>query len=993
MRRLIRSLASLKLTVTLLALSMVLIFLGTIAQTRLGVWQAVEVYFRSGIAWVDPSLFLPVREGSTLDSSSLRIPIPGGLGIAAVMIVNLLAAHVIKFKSTRQRIGVLGLHAGLVVLLAGEFVTGFMADEGMMSIDEGGRTSFIEDIRTAELAIVDHSAPDTDRVVVVPQAILAHAARDRGVVSHPDLPFEVRVDQWLPNAALFMGPGAGTATAGVGLEAHAVERPQVAGVESSEADLPAAYVTLLRSGREVGTWLVSASLTAPQAVRLADEAYALALRFKRTYLPYTLELIDFRHDVFTGTTIPKNFSSDVRVIDPAHETDREARIWMNNPLRYAGRTFYQASYKPDGSGTVLQVVQNPGWLMPYIACAMVGGGMLLHFVQSLVGFLRNRAKRAAARPGTPLAPRNDPEAAPPLSVAVVKAPRRKPLWPWAVGLCGILIACSAALRPVPSSEYDLAAFGLIPVSAGGRIKPLDTAARSMLMVAGGRQQVSTDDGTVPATRYLLDLIAKPELVAPLPAIRVDHPDVLAMLGLTPQDSGRIGLDKIEPHWVTINQQAERAKAVPARQRDGFQRAILQLHDRVGTIASHARLREPYLVPPTDPHAPWRSFNEAFLAEQQPDPTGTRVPDPAVAHLIAMFTAANSGNAAGFNAALASYTELLQRSMPDVMAKSRLEVLFNRASLFTGATAVYVLAFVGVCASFLLRSGNPAQRLPDILRVGSFSLLTAAVIVHTVALVVRMYLQERPPVTNLYSSAIFVGWAAALCGLFIERLFPLGVATLGSTVVGAATLVIAHNLGNDGDTMEMMQAVLDSNFWLATHVITITLGYSATFLAGTLGIIHILGGTLTNAITRERESALSRMTYGVVCFAMLLSFVGTVLGGIWADQSWGRFWGWDPKENGAALVVLINAIILHARWGGLVKARGIAVLAVAGNIVTAWSWFGTNMLGVGLHAYGFMDSAGTWLAGFVASQLAIMALGMLIRPRPARNTPALAHHTP
>ena len=208
------------------------------------------------------------------------------------------------------------------------------------------------------------------------------------------------------------------------------------------------------------------------------------------------------------------------------------------------------------------------------------------------------------------------------------------------------------------------------------------------------------------------------------------------------------------------------------------------------------------------------------------------------------------------------------------------------------------------------------------------------------------------------------------------MYPLGVAVLGSATIGAGTLIVAHNLGNDGDTMQMMQAVLDSNFWLATHVIAITLGYSATFLAGVIASVYLLGRVATTAVTPERERAMIRMVYGVVWFAMLLSFVGTVLGGIWADQSWGRFWGWDPKENGAALVVLINAIILHARWGGMIRARGIAVLAVSGNIVTIWSWFGTNMLGVGLHAYGFMTSGPAWLTLFVATQLAIMAMAAL-----------------
>jgi ABC-type transport system involved in cytochrome c biogenesis permease subunit len=119
-----------------------------------------------------------------------------------------------------------------------------------------------------------------------------------------------------------------------------------------------------------------------------------------------------------------------------------------------------------------------------------------------------------------------------------------------------------------------------------------------------------------------------------------------------------------------------------------------------------------------------------------------------------------------------------------------------------------------------------------------------------------------------------------------------------------------------------------------------------------------------------------MMYGVICFATLLSFTGTVLGGIWADQSWGRFWGWDPKENGAVLIVLWNAIVLHARWAGLARARGVAALAVVGNIVTAWSWFGTNMMGVGLHSYGFMDSAVWWLSGFIASQLTIIGIACI-----------------
>jgi len=182
-------------------------------------------------------------------------------------------------------------------------------------------------------------------------------------------------------------------------------------------------------------------------------------------------------------------------------------------------------------------------------------------------------------------------------------------------------------------------------------------------------------------------------------------------------------------------------------------------------------------------------------------------------------------------------------------------------------------------------------------------------------------------------------------------------------------------------MEMMRAVLDTNFWLATHVVVVTLGYASTFMAGFLAITYILLGLFTPLLRQkvgllELGKVLTKMVYAIVCFATLFSFVGTVLGGIWADQSWGRFWGWDPKENGALLIVIWNAIILHARWGGLVRDRGIMVLAVFGNIVTSFSWFGVNMLGIGLHSYGFMDAAFNWLMMFIGTQVTIIILGLL-----------------
>jgi ABC-type transport system involved in cytochrome c biogenesis permease subunit len=268
------------------------------------------------------------------------------------------------------------------------------------------------------------------------------------------------------------------------------------------------------------------------------------------------------------------------------------------------------------------------------------------------------------------------------------------------------------------------------------------------------------------------------------------------------------------------------------------------------------------------------------------------------------------------------------------------------------------------------------KFPETLARSAYYLLGLGFVLMTAGIGTRMWLEGRPPVTNLYSSALFVAWGSVGLCLILEKIHPRGLASAVGGIIGFSGLIIAHHLSLSGDTLEMMRAVLDSNFWLATHVVIITIGYSATYLAGFLAALYILRGFFTTSLDRETSIAIERMVYGITCFATLFSLVGTILGGIWADQSWGRFWGWDPKENGALIIVLWNALILHVRWGKLATARGIMALAVFGNIVTSWSWFGTNLLGVGLHSYGFTDRGFWALVLFAASQLVLIALAAI-----------------
>src|SRR6185437_11565515 len=243
------------------------------------------------------------------------------------------------------------------------------------------------------------------------------------------------------------------------------------------------------------------------------------------------------------------------------------------------------------------------------------------------------------------------------------------------------------------------------------------------------------------------------------------------------------------------------------------------------------------------------------------------------------------------------------------------------------------------------------------------LLMLSVLVTMTGIIFRMVLIGRPPVINLYSSATFIAWGAPVLGLILERFWRNSIGVVVGSVISGMCLIVAHYLSLERDTLEMLRAVLDTNFWLATHVVIVTLGYASTFVAGFLGIVYVVLGFFTDRLPKVLSpdgaaaanptkgdsfgKTLTRMIYGIVCFATLFSFVGTVLGGLWADYSWGRFWGWDPKENGALIIVLWNALILHLRWGGMIRERGLATSAVIGNIVTSWSWFGVNMLGIGL----------------------------------------------
>jgi len=374
---LINFFSSLRLTVVCLGIGLVLVFCGTLAQVDLGLYKAQNEYFRSFVVFWGP-------KGATW-----RIPVlPGGYLVGGVLLLNLIASHFRRFRFSRDKVGIWMVHVGLILLLLGQLLTDVLARESSLHLREGEARNYSEADRQCELAVIDTTQSDADTVVAIPQGRLMN----EGEIQNDALPFVVRVNRFYVNSQLAdrgndtNAPVAASQGLGPGLVVK--DLPRV--TEMDRRDVPSAVVEILTPQGSLGTWLVSEYLDRPQSFSYDHRSYDLVLRPLRYYKPFSIRLQQFRHDVYPGTDIPKNFSSRVLLQRADTGESREVLIYMNNPLRYAGETFYQASFDTDNHGSILQVVHNPSWLTPYFACVLVGTGLLLHFVMHLFGFTFRR---------------------------------------------------------------------------------------------------------------------------------------------------------------------------------------------------------------------------------------------------------------------------------------------------------------------------------------------------------------------------------------------------------------------------------------------------------------------------------------------------------------------------------------------------------------------------------------------------------------------------
>lgn len=973
-----------------------------------------------------------------LSGDKYRIPDPGlrivwQLSKSLIVSMVMLAGLILLFGA---RGGNVLIHLGIGLLMLGQFVFGDRQREERISLYEGERTSVAVQTDIVELAVIDTSPADKNRVVAFDDPLILSALRNKKPLSDEALPFEIRIEKWMSNSDMVTrrenAQAAKDAEGALGLppEVALVEAGKSGGAKS-EMNFASAYVSIREkeTSKELGRYALTQFFNDPSvrpkpllpSLESGGRTFELALRFRRNIKPFSFELQDVVLEQYTGTAIPKDYSSYVRILDPSGATLQEGRIWMNSPMRFRGETYYQSQYTSAAQSplrveqTVLQVVTNAGWLIPYVSCVLVGLGMLAHFSITLTRFASRYDRQAFAMP------------------------EKMPVsWPAVVLPLGLILGllAYASMPPKPSKDkIDWYSVGQLPVQHEGRIKPLSSVGAQILkalsnkpyaLAPKSKDSQSASDSEKPkkltSSEWLMGVMVHEPWILDAPLVRIDSQALLDELGIKRDKSNCYPANQI---MQALDGKQEKTEQILARDEKDWsfdEKQFMKLQskmnillgiwnayepidvilkeaaeqperlamviERLKPLIESLRIKgPPAIIPPKDipqtldpkqPPPRWDAYAPAFYEViSKFDSKNLDNPTSRFREMARLFRE-GSTKSREINAAVKDYAQLMEDKYQAVskVSKARFESWYEYFNPIGWSYGLYIVAGLLCLSGLTVRS--------EAIRQAAFWVCVITLGLHTLAIASRIYISERPPVVSLYSAAVFIGWAIVLACVVAEGLFPISISLLVASVAGYLSLQVAYGL-DIGDSMPVLQAVLDTQFWLSTHVISVSLGYSATFLAGFLGIgiviLSLVGSFASGSIAlpkiRSTIDMLYRICYGVVCFGIFFSFVGTVLGGLWGDDSWGRFWGWDPKENGALMIVLWNALLLHAKWDRLVGSLGFATLAIAGNIITAWSMFGTNILGIGLHAYGGETGESLKIMGaFTFSQLVLIGLGVV-----------------
>jgi len=760
--------------------------------------------------------------------------------------------------------------------------------------------------------------------------------------------------------------------------------------KSADKSEPAALIEIRAGGRTEQVWLRrNDPVHGRRTIETPAGAMVLNYEYGKLPLGFSLTLLDFRRDTNPGDAGNASFASRVQVSDPIRGEDREAAISMNEPLTQGKYTFYQSGFDQAGHGkekSSFSVAHDPGRFLKYSGSLMICLGIAIMFYMRAYFF---QPRRKSARSVS-------------ASLAVVRS-----------SLIFAIVAATCLGTAQAEERFDWDAWRSLPVQNGGRQKPLDTLAWETLRTLANRgSQVDpeTQERLSPIACYLsmlfdwqgwenadrsqLELVTdwrpmyfhlhKADKWDQTPLLRVDFPPLRKALGVT------VG-NHITPWQLADCKLADRksdreipfstwAEQLLTAEESGqalteFEKKGLELADRLWSYQLFRMGRTLEVLPAKgNEELKWVPLAHLLLSTFDDSTDATGELRQAQTLFLQARQAFHDHDVATFNSASREFVALLRRLGPE--AGSYLspravawEVAYNRWAPFRFAWSFMLVASLGV----LLHSGT-GWKWFDRLATVSY---VAGLVAIGIGFGMRIAISGRPPVTNMYESMIYVGAGVALFGGLFELIYRNRLILAAAATVATVVLVLADNCPLLLDpSVRPLEPVLRSNFWLVTHVMTITLSYAALALA--MGIANItLGFYLVGADRPVVLGSLSRFTYKAIQLGVLLLSAGIILGGVWADYSWGRFWGWDPKEVWALVALLGYLAVLHARFAGWVGHRGLAALSIGCFSLVVMAWYGVNfVLGAGLHSYGFGGGGQGYVYSAVILQLLYVATALL-----------------
>ena len=526
----------------------------------------------------------------------------------------------------------------------------------------------------------------------------------------------------------------------------------------------------------------------------------------------------------------------------------------------------------------------------------------------------------------------------------------------------------ATLLFVTICVQSLSAFeiGDIPLQDEGRIKPLDTFARNHLLAFYGKRSIKELD--MGATDWIINLILNPENGRDQKIFNIRNPEVASSLFLDWTNEHKYSFNQITPGLSDQSSMLEMIDQKDASDRTVFEKQLYEISRNILRFEEISYLKALKFIPPSNnsESGEWLSPFD-FILKGIP----ANENQEAILNSLQMYLANRlAGNDLEMSSALNRY-EMALSTFQGINVKVdnlKKETWMNRVNLFYISLGLYLLSFIFLSISWMIK--------PILLNRVAYLLLISGTVIHGYGIFLRMQIMERPPVTTLYESVIFVSLIIMALAVLLEYFRKDGLGIFVGSVSGSVLHYVGFSYAADGDTLGMLVAVLNSNFWLATHVTTITIGYGASLMAGCVGHLYLIQEI--RGVNSASLKSIFNNLFGITLLALFFTLFGTILGGIWADQSWGRFWGWDPKENGALLIVLWQLMMIHMRLSGLAKPKEFALGMALNNIIVALAWFGVNLLQVGLHSYGFDDGVARNLFMFIGFEI-IFCLGTYYWP--------------